>query len=1174
MRAGHFVLDKGLSIVILFLFVSPILVTTNNSPISSLIRMTDPDNRLMSLASSTNIQDELPDIQPSIQSSSTNNNRIPYSCEQNTSVDLTSKKIFSINTSETSNILVESTPLSSSFLIHSGVSEERISWQNDIEPNYGDVEIFKNLSAFFPYYRLNFSENNVTPVSGVTNTDFNVTANPSPCNFSTELLFEYRIPFIDSTLINEIHSLVLELRFNDASLNFIIADKGSYFGTPVEENVYKPGTNSLYILCNETDQSDWIFKNYNITHLITQYFLPSEYSLFSRLETVFCYMFAFVPKFHISLDLKVINYTTILSPNESAVIYTIDETEIQSENGSLKYEFLGSNISLQARENTLWYNYQITMFNIVITRSIEVFTRPQLISWNNTFMRVNLNLSIPQLFSQTLSSRLFITLPLDWILLNGRNSSIPFETLGLLEIPSDNLTGQLYCFSIQNLETFLLQSWVPNYIKNIEGPTIVSYYEKIQILGSLLQPTTGVLHLYLMNNTVFHHDTTICLLNGSFIFSMISIDDIYPLGVITLLINLSSNYQFGIYQQILHIHSGEETSARINLFTPEALEVYQYDPIFLNLSLEKNGLKYLEESTMVILVMGEFIHQLSQSINGFFHLTLNHVVWPPQQSNLTIIASNGGDFFASKYMNITIYPIVVDWDIQGIPDVQNPDSNLSLRVNVFISPQEGGTNWPLSGVDLTIWVNSTLIHQCPTNDFGYADVIISSRNYHTSNLLNLIIIAKLENIILKMNTFTISISNDSTETDRIHPYLDEIMKTSIVSNKSFFYIYQVMYPTNGSQWFVSHDNYQGTPISAFLMRNNIVLEIEVTDQLITWDLVSSPTNNDTLIVEFLGPSVTFSVSQGVSSYDLHIESFSSSTISNYTIVLDLDFLDFPLSKIILRDFLKRDITNKFEVELIDTHIHLKFLNIINGIIVHYYLEIQFDIPNIEILTYFEENYAYDAFITGKWRFTSSSEFSYSVSYTISNQSRSECRNTTIIPLTNNTFIVEAFFPRFKWNSSVFVTLKLNFPNGAISTSLGQFFTIIDPYPPDYSFYLESHDETINLHIITAEPESGSGVQRIIGEYLGIQYNSSVLNTNHHLIELPRNNSQFGVIKVIISDWAGNENSFNIDLKSELESQPMREKLDPSLFLPSLFSLMSICAILAFKFIRKRQSSIL
>ena len=1165
---------KVTNVVILFLLLFPLFVTVNDPPLSNVLEINNLEKKVRSLATHPSVSNELPIVNSQIESFTTGEQEIPFISEQNTSVNLTSKSLISINSSETSEIIVDSTPIYSSFIIHSAPSESNNSWINNIEPDYGEVEVSQNLAAVIPYYRLNFSENNVTPVSGITNIDFNVTAIPSPHNHLTEFSFGYRIPSIGPELMNETHSLVLELRFNNASLNFIISDKGSYFGDPIEENIYKPSSTSLYIFCNETNQFDWIIKYYNITHLITQYFLPSEYSMFSQLNTVFCYMFAFIPEFDISLDIKDINFTTSLAPNESAVTYTIAGSVIQSENGSIKQIFSGNNISIQVVENSPWQLHQLTKFFVVITRSLECFTRPRMTFWNNTIIQVNVNLSIPQLISPYLVNLLFITLPLDWILLDDFHSSISFETLETLEILSDNITGLLYRFSIQDLNSLSLQFDVPNYIQNIDAPIIISYYEIVQITGSLIQTSTGILHLYLMNQTVFHHDNTVCMVNGSFMFSMMSIDDNFPLGEINLVVNLSSLYQYGMYQQIVHIHSGEESTAQINLITPESIEIYQFDPIFLNLSLEKDGQKYAEEPAIVILVIGELIHQLSRSFNGFFSLMLNHVTWPPQQSNLSIIASNEEDFFASKILNITIYPVVVSWDIQGIPPELNPNTNLTLRVNMFITPQEGGTNWPLSEVDITIWINSTMINQYQTNLFGYVDVTITNSNYAVSNLLNLIIVSELENIILMMNTFTISISNDTIETGRFHPNLNEIVRAPIISNKSFFYMVNVTYPSNGSLWFISSDNYQGIPKSAYLLRNDFVLEIAITDQLIYCDLLSDPTQNDTIVLEFHGPIAIFSILEETSSVQLHIECYSNFTISDYSLFLDLDFIKFAVNKIILRDFLKRDISYKFDFELIDSYLYVKHLSLISGILANYYLEIQFEIPQIETMTEFKESYAYDEPIVGKWRFSCESEFSYAVSYTISNTHKSECQNTTLYPLTNNTYIVEAFFQKFKWNSSVIVALKLNFSNGALSTSADQMFTIIDPYPPDYSYYLEPHERTINLHIITSEPDTGSGIRNITCTYLGFKYNSTVLSPNHHFIEFPLGESQFGVIDIIISDWAGNENSFSIDLMSEMGSPNVRESYDPSIFFPSLFSLMVISGIIAIKFVRKRQNSIL
>ncbi len=1162
------------SLLILFLFIFSVGVTITKSPVPSSINIHEYENRIKSLTHDPKLSNYSPRILTDIHSNSTESFQIPYTSNQNVSINVTSKKLVSINSSSTNDIVIRSTPQSSSFNIHSVVTEEKISWQNNIEPDYGEVDVIQNLSASTPYYRLNFSENNVTPVSGITNVDFNITSNPDPYNFSTNFLFRYRISHIDSGLINEDHSLVLELRFNNASLNFIIADKGSYFGAPLENNIYKPSTNSLYILCNETDQSNWITELYNITYLITQYFLPTEYTMFMNLKTVFCYMFAFIPEYSISLDIQETSYSTVLPANESAVNYTINEKTIQSDNGSLVYEIIGGNVSLFLEESSIWQKYQLTNFNVEINREVVIFTQPRVVQWNNSYVKVNLTLSIPQLIPFQVSNKLYLNLPMDWALINNLNSSVSFVTLGLLEIAPDNTTCLIYRFSVENLKFLILQFATPNYIQDIEVPTILSYNEVVQVEGRLIHSISNTLHLYLLNETVFHHTTTTCMLNGSFMFPMINIDDHYPIGMIELLVNISSSYRFGLYRQILHIHSGETGITSINLLTSENIELYQYDPLFLNLSLEKNGQKYIESSVLVIAVLGESIHQFNQSINGFFHLLITHVLWPSQQNNLTVIASNGEDFFASKRIAITIFPVVVDWDIQGVPTEFNPIINLSLQINMFVSPQEGGTNWPLSEVKLTYWINSSMTQECYTNDFGYSNVIIPTNTYTTAKILNLLVIAHLKNTFLKMDLFSISVSNFSNESDRVHPNLNEIMRDPVYSNKSFFIFYNIIYPENGSLWIISSNKYPNPPISAFLLRDNYILEITINSQSITWDLISNPSNNDTLVLEFQGPTITYSLSNKPSSYDLHLECLSDFTISNYCIALNLDFIKFPLSNITLRDFLRRDISDKFVIELIGSYLYLKDLNIINGIIVNYYLEIQFEIPQVEILSNFQESYAYNETIVGKWRFSTSTEFSYKVSYTLQNRFHSECRNTSFYSLMNNTYIIEAHFQNFKWNTTVNVTLEVIFSNGFHSISPEQMFSIIDPFPPEYSYFIDFRDESFDLHLLVSESDEGSGVHEIDCTYFGIQYNSTLLTPGHHLFEIPFEESQIGKINVLISDKAGNNSSFTIDLNLEIEFPSSKDKADPSIFLPSVLSLLIISVIFSVKFVRRRQKSIL
>ncbi len=1162
------------SLFILLIIICPVFILFNGPPNANVTETKPKLKKLETLSFIPDNSEKRPRISSRILSNTSEDIRIPYTTQQSTSINLTSKNLFFFNSSYSSNISLESTPKSSSFNIHSVPIDENFSWKNNVEPDYGEVEVFKNLTDPIPHYRLNFSENNVTPVSGITNIDFNVTTNPFLCNYSTKFSFGYRIPFFDSRLVDEVHSLVLELRFNNGSLNFILADKGSHFGDPLEPSIYKPGSNALYILCNESDQSNWITNTYNISHLITRYFLPSEYSMFSQINSVFCYMFAFIPEFDVSLDIMGINYTSTLLPNESSVTYHINDVIIHSENVSLKYDLFSDNVSIQVIENSLWNSYQSTQFNLTITRTYEEYCSPSILSWNNSFVQISMNLSIPHLFLLPLSSHLLFKLPIDWTFLENSNNTASFEILENSEIPPDDVTRFFYRFSTENNNYLVLRFETPNYVETVTNPTIISSNEWFQISGKLLHSIPGILNLYLMNQTIFYYDTTVCMLNGSFLFPMGYLDDQFPTGAINLLVNLSSQYQFGFYQQIVHIYSEEIENYQIKLHTPENMEVFQYDPLFINLSLYKNHQQYLNSDILVIAVLNDFIHEFDEVSNGFYNLIVNHIIWPPQKWNLTIIASNGVDFHASKKINLTIFPVQVSWDIQGIPENLNPNDNISIHVNMYITPHEGGTNWPLCKADLKVWINNTLMQYSQTDNFGYANIFIPTNGFNSSKLLNMILVAQIEDKILKMNTTSISVSTNSTPYDRIQPLIDKIGKTPIKSNSTFYHIYNVTYPINGTSWYISLNKFLNKPITAYLIRNDFVFELDVNDQSLTWDLSTNPFVNDTLVVEFQGPTVLSTVSEDSLSYEIHIECLSNGTIMNYSIVLELDFIKFPLKEIYIRDFLNRDITSKFEIEIIDSFLYLRNLSIISNVAVEYFVLVHFEVPAIDLLTNLKELYAYNESIIGRWRFSTTADFSFRVIYTLQDEYVSECRNTTLQSLMNDTYIVEAFFQNFKWNSTVIVAMELKFSDETHSISSEQTFTIMDPFSPKYSYYLDSNNNDIYLHLFTSEPELSSGVKEITCTYLGSHYSPIKLTSNHHLIEFQNAYSQNGKINVTISDWAGNTISFYIDLMLEMDSRRSRSIIDPTIFLPSIFSLLVISAIFSFRFIRKRQNAIL
>ena len=1168
----HFIFKKYWTSVLILIIFSSVLLT-GLKEVENKDKVTK--KHLIKLQSKETVKNGLKyskTVQRSIQTVSTNMSQIPYRSEQKSNLSFLSRNFFSINTTETCQTLLKSEPISSFFLIDSNVSSEKTIWVNNIEPDYGEVNITKVITPEIPFYRLKFVENNVTPASGASNINFNVTSNPPPFNHSTDVSFEFQIPEIDNNLLNGIHSLVLELRFNNASINFVLSDVGSSFGDPLEENVYKPGSNSLYIVYNDSYPTDWVIISQNITRLITTYFPQSEYSWFTQIDTLFCYLFAFIPEYNVILDIRSFNFSTSL-PINCPVTYFIGGSTVFSENGTIQYEYITNNISILTIENTSWVDNQITFFKLIIIRNKELFTQPALIDWNTTFLQIQFMLILPELLSIPHSKFILMKIPHDWYSIESINSSATIEKLDKIELLSGNLIGYEYLFSIQESEDLIIQCQVLNYFSNISAPMSAVQYDKIEVSGNILNPFPGIIHLYLLNDSVFIHQTTLSILNGSFIFPLVSISDVVSLGFIDLILNWSCGYEFGIYQNLLYIHQTEGENSLINFTTPQNYELYQYDPFFVNLTLIKNDQIYESDSALVFLVIDTYTYTLNRSFSGNYYFTVNHILWPPKVYNISLIASDNQDFFAEENLNLTVYPAVLDWHINNIPSIVYAGSNFSLEIEVFVSPLEGGTQWPVVGINLEVMINDLIVIGAITDLFGHASIIIPSEIFTHYDIFQLLLICTIKDSLVKIHTSLIQVTSKSTQGDRFHPTLNEYTQTSIFSNNSFYRIYNVNYSTNASQWYIPIEKINGFPISAHLLRNDYALEVDILGDSLIWDLQSNSSDTDTLVLEYLGPIVFFTVTQEDTNYMIHIESFANYTITNYTVELDLSFIKFPIGEISLLDFLKRNITDKFEITTVDSTVFLKKLYIIEGIKVNYYIEVKYELPSIVILDGFKSEYAYDELIQGSWKFNSPSNFSYSIEFTIIDYYHSVSENTSLINFSNGTFLVKARLPVIRWNSTVIVRLNLFFSNEVSISSPIQILKIIDPYPPDCTYFIESNSKTYDLHLFIYEPDIGSGMNTIHVLSSGDEYNASSFSPNHYIIRIPKTGLQIENITVIITDCAGNIKILMLDSQNFIPPDPSGEILNPSI-LPLILSILFVGGISFVKYMKKKKSIIL
>ncbi|MCK4849693.1 MAG: hypothetical protein KAT16_11735, partial [Candidatus Heimdallarchaeota archaeon] len=332
------------------------------------------------------------------------------------------------------------------------------------------------------------------------------------------------------------------------------------------------------------------------------------------------------------------------------------------------------------------------------------------------------------------------------------------------------------------------------------------------------------------------------------------------------------------------------------------------------------------------------------SQGAYYTLLINHVMWEAGNYNGTIIASNGVSFFAKNYITITIYSATIDWRIESFPEIVYRENDLNFRIITFAGPMEGGTTWPVPSVEFGIWINNTEINRGVTNSEGYIDVNITSLYFNHSFSMVVTVLCKLEAEILKLQSYNVIISSDSLYTGREPTVLTEISQTPVISNHTFFRIFKIAYPKNASQWYTILEDVDSNPISAHLLRNDFALEITIVGAFLIWNLMSNSTNDDILVLEFSGPITHYTIYEEITKYLIHIECYTNYSISNYTFQLDLSFIEFPVSRISLLDFLKHNITDKFDIEIEGSTVFLRNLNIISGIKANYYLQVDIIIP--------------------------------------------------------------------------------------------------------------------------------------------------------------------------------------------------------------------------------------
>ncbi|UCC18309.1 MAG: hypothetical protein JSV62_09350, partial [Promethearchaeota archaeon] len=1060
--------------------------------------------------------------------------------------------------------------------IFSNAENGNNDWKNYIEPDYGIVNLTKINKGNNAFYRLNFTENNQTPASGITNIKFNVSSNPSPANFPTVISFDFQIPAFSPELIDSPHTLALEFRFNNASINFILSDYGSNLGELLEENVTKPlGSDSLYILCNESAPLDWRHISYNISRLIEAYFSPAEYYKFSDLKTLFCYMFAFTSGYNLTLDIDNIEYFTTLNPI-IPIIYNLEGFNISTVTGKLNFNSTMGNITFIAYENSPWNNSLQTYLNVTFIRKKEFDGYHIAEHWNETHVKIQLDMNYSDLIENASFSVIHVVLPSDWTNLTIFNQSLSIEFFNETHYLNDYIIGNHYQINSLGLNWIIIEAWGPNYFSNIKAPADINRNEIIQIRGDLRYPLPGNINLFLHNASFNYHQTTLVMVNSTFIFSAIEINDFFPLGLLHLTLNWSNSLEYGIYEQLIYIHENTSELSTILFQSPQYLEIYQFESLVVNLSLHQNGEKYATNNTVVFLLNEDECLYFSRTPGNDFILNSTQIIWDPGEYILEIFASDGVDFFAKDNLNLTIQPASIVWTFENLPNQVLRNENISFRLYSYLQPQDSGIFYIFSGLVIQLRINDTIEAEYITNLDGYFDVFFNVNYTALNDYLHICLIGLVKEKVFKFQTIAISISNEMNPSTGERAYIHEIMRTQARANKTFHIYYNIEYSTNNSSWYVPIESFSRNLISAFVLRNNYVVGTQIEDHYLIWNLEANQTIQDTLVLVLPCPTVYSAPEKISENFRIKITVFSDITVNNYSIDIDLSFLGFPFMNISLLDSLERDITNLFPTIYERYIISILQLNIIGGIEITYFLEGYFQEMDIKILKPFRSSYAYNESITGSWRIFLPINFSYSVYYSIQGLGSQICHNTSLTVFSNNSAIITASLPPQRWNDSISIQLFVAYFSNLIETSLVQNFTISDPFVPLLDYSIESRGNRLRISIFAFEPEKASGIENVSVVTENKRFVAASSTPGYYIFEIPLKEIESQHIKIIVVDLAGNEVSTDyIDLIKYINSvQDLNEFLNPQIISTAVFSLVLVSGIFISRVIKKRKSTII
>ena len=1057
-----------------------------------------------------------------------------------------------------------------SFEINSFPNITGSHWENSPNMGDGDINITTYISSEESFYRLNFSDTGESIIYGTVNKLFNQISIPSVVNHSTIVQFSFRIPNLSSELINSLHRLELELSFINRSLIFVLSNWGWNYGIEVEENIIK-GTNALYIMCNQSESIEWYHFSVNITGLIQTYFNPEEYGLFSQIQSLYCNMLSMVPNYELLLDFKQIIFNTQLDPF-FPLNYTIGDYETFCFDGILSYNTTIGNVSISIEEQSSWEKNLMTFLNIKVTRTFSYYSIIELSNWNSTHLELLMELE-NHILMKNYYSYFLIFIPSDWnnLILNVNSSS--FERIRNFSSLDDYLTLDLVRFNITALNPTLFSAISPNYLENISVKSEIIYGEALKVKGKLKYPLQGDINLFLESNQFIFYQTTLVMINCTFIFPDIIISDQFPIGMMNLTVNWTNSFEYGFFNQIVVVHAFPNPESNyISFESSHTLIINQFDQFILNISLFREENPFISNETQVFLLKETESYFFFQTIGNNYKLHIAHITWDPGIYQLDIYAIEASGFFAQRSMNITVIKSEIIWNFEYLNPIYQISNNLSFLLYIYFFPDGSESYYPINNFKIELWIDEILSGTYFSDQFGVVNVNFHPLIQNNLSDFNLFIIGSLNGKIEKIDSLSFMVQNMSLIEGFSQVLVNEVSRTPIEPNKSFFIYYEVEYLTEASNWYHFIGTQSNNIISSYIIRDSFVINTQIINESIVWNQQANSTFKDFLIIEYPSPRVYTTITLDKPVFQLKIDIKSNISISNFSISINLEFLEFTFSNLSLRDSLYRDVTNLFPFEINGSIIFIRSLHIFEGNSIILTLLGQYETPKIINFYPFLDDYSYNESMIGGWRLNSYSNFTYKVFYIIDAIKR-ESINSTHSKFENGTVIIMTTLPRLSWNNTVYVYLSLNFSDYYIIQSTEQKIIINDPYPPELSVSFEPSETILIIYSFIFEPEGASGIRNII------------FHTEKRLIEnisepdyylqfiIPRSNLGTEQYQLLVFDFANNNISLKFDLTRFLLENSTKLFENP-IFFSIFYSLIFSTGIVLLKVYRKKKTTII